>query len=329
MDQDPPDQTSIDSGPSPDSISITLTFHGTLHTLNFRPTSTLVDLATTASLSLSVPLSSIKLLIPKLGLRKYPFDTTPLSDLPPNKRIQLLAATPSEIASIANPRPSRPPSSIKPAKPSKSHDWARAQAAATYTFHKLIPLPYLPHREKSLRFLTRLRDDAGIRAAMMTHKFSVPILTEMDPAEHTTHESRTLGLNRNRGEVIELRLRTDAYDGYRDYKTIRKTLCHELAHNIHGEHDRAFWDLTKQIEGEVERGDWRSGGRSVGDEEFYNPNDGGAGGIDGGGWSGGEFVLGGSGEIKGLTRRELMAKAAEERVKRQREAGGEGSSSAG
>ena len=57
--------------------------------------------------------------------------------------------------------------------------------------------------------------------------------------------------------------------------------------------------------------------------------------MDGGGWSGGEFVLGGSGEKQGappsqmLNRREAMAKAAEERMKRQREAGsGDGDASA-
>ncbi|KKK13300.1 zinc metalloprotein, partial [Aspergillus ochraceoroseus] len=95
---------------------------------------------------------------------------------------------------------------------------------------------------------------------MHKHRFSVPLLTEMNPAEHTTTESRTLGLNRNKGEVIELRLRTDAYDGYRDYRTIRKTLCHELAHCVHSEHDRDFWDLTAQIEREVERADWKGAG---------------------------------------------------------------------
>ena len=163
----------------------------------------------------------------------------------------------------------------------------------------------------------------------------------MNPAEHTTHESRTLGLNRNRGEVIELRLRTDAFDGYRDYKVIRNTLCHELAHNVFGEHDRDFWDLTKEIEKEVERGDWRSGGRALTDEEFYNPDDRGVGGdhVDGGGWTGGEFVLGGSAgksngaggvPVQGLSRREAMAKAAEDRIKKQRDAekDGDGGASA-
>ena len=118
-----------------------------------------------------------------------------------------------------------------------------------------------------------------------------------------------------------MRLRTDAYDGYRDYKTIRKTLCHELAHNVHGEHDRKFWDLMQEIEREVGRGDWTRGGRSVGEEEFYNPDDGGVGEhVDGGAWKGGEFVLGGMGSAGGgMNRRELMAAAAEERMKRQRQ----------
>lgn len=171
---------------------------------------------------------------------------------------------------------------------------------------------------------------------MRAHKFSVGLLTEMDPVEHTTMESRTLGLNRNRGEVIELRLRTDAYDGYRDYKTIRRTLCHELAHNVWGDHDRNFWELCKGIEGEVERGDWRGGGRMVG-EEVYEPEGGDV--WDHGGWTGGEFVLGGGGAAVvgssgrvteteagegGLSRREVLAKAAEERARRARQERGEG-----
>jgi len=184
---------------------------------------------------------------------------------------------------------------------------------------------------------------------MRTHKFSVPLLTEMDPAMHTTMESRTLGLNRNQGEVIELRLRTDAYDGYRDYKTIRNTLCHELAHNVWGPHDRNFWNLCKQIEREVARDDWKSGGRSVGNDEFYNPEDAGAEEVhDHGGWTGGEFTLGsaGGGEGKlgggsnssgsvmgGLSRREVLAKAAEERFKKtkevEKEERAEGSGSSG
>lgn len=99
-----------------------------------------------------------------------------------------------------------------------------------------------------------------------------------------------------------------------------------------GEHDRNFWNLTKDIEKEVEANDWRSGGHALTNEEFYNPNDSGLEGenVDGGGWTGGSFVLGSSvrgdntaqvGPAQGVGRREAMAKAAEERIKKQKNAG--------
>lgn len=200
-------------------------------------------------------------------------------------------------------------------------------ADLTYTFHALRALPHLPNASHSLALLSRLKSDPGIRAAMRKHQFSVGLLTEMDPSSATSasHEgvTRILGLNRNKGEVVELRLRTDAYDGWRDYKTIRKTLCHELAHNVHSEHDAEFWKLCRLIEREVERGDWTSGGRSVGGEEFA-PERGGAGDgeeegmvTDHGGWEGGTYVLGGGGGGggggEGLTEREVRARAAEAR----------------
>ena len=127
-------------------------------------------------------------------------------------------------------------------------------------------------------------------------------------------------------------MRTDAYDGYRDYKTIRKTLCHELAHNVHGPHDRNFWELCKQIEREVEKADYTKSGFVVGEQDAYAPGE--EDEVDDhGGWTGGEFVLGVgrgggaesvggsgnasvSGSVEGMSRREILAKAAEERMKR-------------
>ncbi|KAL1879395.1 hypothetical protein VTK73DRAFT_7032 [Phialemonium thermophilum] len=206
----------------------------------------------------------------------------------------------------------------------------RAQEDAQYTFHTLRPLPHLPHPERSLQFLERLKADPGIRAAMRRHKFSVPLLTEMDPAAYTSsdHEgtTRILGLNRNQGEVIELRLRTDAYDGYRDYKTIRRTLCHELAHNVHGPHDRQFWDLCHQIEAEVAAADYHATGRTLGAEEYAPERPSSSGDeeevMDHGGWTGGEFVLGAGDGSRGghasegeLPRREILARAAEARLR--------------
>jgi hypothetical protein len=41
-----------------------------------------------------------------------------------------------------------------------------------------------------------------------------------------------LGYNLNNGQEISLRLRTDDYAGFRKYLAIRKTLVHELTHNV-------------------------------------------------------------------------------------------------
>lgn len=341
---------------SPPTLSVTIFHHGKPHDFSLLPSSTINDLSTAIETQMSIPIAHQKFLItPKIGMLKPPFSTNPALPLQSllSKKIVLLAPTAAEFSALSQPS-SRPSSSasarsVSAAKanptPQRRHDPQKALADATYTFHTLLPLAYLPSPQRSLAFLERLRSDPGIRATMTKHRFSVGVLTEMNPADHTTHESRTLGLNRNRGEVIELRLRTDAYDGYRDYKTIRKTLCHELAHNVFGEHDRQFWDLCGQIEKEVERGDWKSGGRALTDEVFFDGGRDEREHVDGGGWTGGEFVLGGSSSSSttqanktptattGLSRRDLLAKAAEERMKRQREAerggGGGGESGAG
>jgi hypothetical protein len=332
---------SADDTASADELKLTVTHHGSHTTLTFPQDATISDLSSRVASDFSIPSENQKFLIAKAGLQKPPFKdpALPLSTLA-SKKITLMGSTSAELstlnASISRAAAPRRPSPIKAATPARNRDWKKVQEEAQYTFQTLRPLPYLPNPDRSLRFLERLRDDAGIKAAMRTHKFSVPLLTEMDPAMHTTHESRTLGLNRNQGEVIELRLRTDAYDGYRDYKTIRKTLCHELAHNVWGPHDRNFWELCKQIEREVDRDDWRAGGKSVGNVEYADAVEDDL--CDHGGWTGGEFVLGsvggggtetlvssagGSVSAGSLTRREILAKAAEERVKKQRQAEGE------
>lgn len=330
----------LDVEDEPALFTITVSLHGKPIDLPFHTEdATIQDLSDLVAEDLHIPPTNQKFLItPKTGLLKPPFKdpTLQLRQLQ-EKKIVLMGATTAEVEELESDiqerkaRMERRRGALKAGrkvKAEKHRDWKKVQDEARYTFHTIRPLAYLPNPEKSQRFLERLRDDAGIKASMRKHGFSVGLLTEMNPAEHTTHESKTLGLNRNRGEVIELRLRTDAYDGYRDYKVIRHTLCHELAHNVWGDHDRNFWNLCKEIEKEVEQNDWRRGGKSVGGEEFYNPGDEGVSDeeADEGGWSGGEFVLGGgqssAPESPGapLSRREIMAAAAEERMRKQREA---------
>ena len=300
----------------------------------YHEDATIQDLSDTIAEELHIPPAHQKLLItPKTGLLKPPFkDPTLLVKSLEGKKIVLMGATTAEVEELESEISERKArierrraalNAGRKVKATKHRDWKKVTEEAQYSFHTIRPLDYLPNPEKSLRFLERLADDAGIKASMRSHGFSVGLLTEMNPAEHTTHESRTLGLNRNRGEVIELRLRTDAYDGYRDYKVIRKTLCHELAHNVWGEHDQRFWKLCKEIEAEVEKNDWRRGGHSVGGEEFYVPDDEGEDEhVDECGWEGGEYVLGGTSAVgvEPLSRREIIARAAEERMKKQKEA---------
>ena len=80
----------------------------------------------------------------------------------------------------------------------------------------------------------------------------------------------------------------------------------------------------KQIQQDVDRGDWRHGGHRLTEEEFFDPNDTIDGDhVDGGGWTGGEFVLGslqGAQHHEGLTRREILAKAAMKRLEKQSKA---------
>lgn len=324
--------------PRPAESTLPVTYRGQTNDVCYNEVETLADFAQrccSSGLFGTLIKDGLKLMITPGRMYTDPFSVTHVEMgklVGGNSRIRLIGVTAEEAtqdAESANDTRRRQNhtatgTSGATATPNRSRNWKQIQEEAKYTFHSIRPLPYLPNPEKSERFLERLARDPGIKASMRKHQFSVGLLTEMNPAEHTTQESRTLGLNRNRGEVIELRLRTDRYDGYRDYKVIRKTLCHELSHNVWGDHDRNFWDLTKQIEDEVDRNDWKHGGHKLASDEFYNPDDsyGEAEHADAGGWSGGSFVLGSSDADgnTGLSRREILARAAMSRMDKQTDA---------
>lgn len=99
-----------------------------------------------------------------------------------------------------------------------------------------------------------------------------------------------------------------------------------LSSSIHGLNEADFCDLD-QLEKECEEGDWTTGGRALTNQVFYNPPEQ-EQKVDEAGWQGGSFKLGGGGSTKSsatgaakpvgqeLSRREIMARAAEERMKR-------------
>ncbi|GAA5850203.1 hypothetical protein JCM9279_003564 [Rhodotorula babjevae] len=123
-----------------------------------------------------------------------------------------------------------------------------ASAASRHTFHALEPFPAsVPELARRRAMLERLAADPAVRDVMRRHEFAVGILTELHPVLQPT----LLGLNTNFGQKVSLRLLTDRLDGTRAYNEVRKVLLHELAHNVHGNHDTGFKELNSQLNKEV------------------------------------------------------------------------------
>jgi len=116
-----------------------------------------------------------------------------------------------------------------------------------YRFRDLKALPHLPNPTEALAHLRKLSEDPAVKHVMQKHKFSVGLLTELAPHDHP----ELLGLNENAGQAIKLRLRTDRYDGFRTYNEVRRVLCHELTHNVWGDHDENFKSLNSNLNREV------------------------------------------------------------------------------
>ncbi|XP_057759851.1 uncharacterized protein LOC130980211 isoform X2 [Arachis stenosperma] len=114
-----------------------------------------------------------------------------------------------------------------------------------------------PPPSEALKRMHMLAADPGIIAVMNKHCWCVGIMSEMAPVGYVGKSPKCLlGLNKNQGEEISLRLRTDDLKGFRKYESIKKTLLHELAHMIHTEHDANFYALNKQLNQEAANLDW-------------------------------------------------------------------------
>ncbi|KAK9463096.1 WLM domain-containing protein [Lipomyces oligophaga] len=288
-------------------------FHGrTVHSLVLPPSTTLSEIQQELEVLTGVPPFNQKLIAPKRGLLKAADADSPISklilDITKPTKVTMMGTKPEVVDAI---KLQTPQSFKRPTPRFVFHDHSAVTGGSNsnedanidpnYTFHKLVPLAFLPNSELALALLQRLRRDRGIQAIMRRHKWSVPVLTELDPASNTSHDGKLLGLNRNKGQVIELRLRTDAYDGFRDYKTIRTTLCHELAHNEHSPgHDAGFWALFRELEREViELDPFSRNGHALSKQEYFQPVESHEDEEfqDNGGWQGGSFVLGGGNAV--------------------------------
>ncbi|KAJ9048441.1 hypothetical protein DSO57_1035025 [Entomophthora muscae] len=120
-----------------------------------------------------------------------------------------------------------------------------------YTFKSIEALSEFPDKQRALEYLQRLKDDRGVCAIMEKHRWEVGALIELSPSERTI-----LGYNRNKGQTIAVRLRTDDLTGFIHYPSVKKVLLHELAHMEFSEHDKDFHQLNRQLNKEVLELDW-------------------------------------------------------------------------
>lgn len=252
-------------------LNITLTYRGNSHPLSLLPDSTLAYLHACLEELTSVPPANQKLLYK--GKTSVPDDATIVeAGLKDGVKVQLIGPTAEELEGlratesehqrkerILRERAQRAPVKVRRCwwgfhlLSTLLHDQVRstgsstASADAQYAFHRIEPLPHLPNPSSARDLLTRLANDPAIRHIMRKHQFSVGVLTELAPHE----QPHLLGLNVNAGQAIKLRLRTDRYDGFRTYREVRRVLCHELTHNVWGDHDNNVGTLTRRSLGEA------------------------------------------------------------------------------
>lgn len=179
---------------------------------------------------------------------------------------------------------------------------AASSLTARSRFGQIDMLPNLAMSAKASAILHELANDAGFVAVMEKNDWRVGALCELYPEGQVGVDPVcVLGLNENKGQRILLRIRTDDLLGFRSMVSIRATLCHELAHNVYGDHDDKFYILMRQIERDVVALDWRKskgqilgGDRGARYEAFAA---GSSGGSSASSASGGVHVLGGSASL--------------------------------
>ncbi|KAK9827467.1 hypothetical protein WJX74_004216 [Apatococcus lobatus] len=184
-------------------------------------------------------------------------------------KVMLTGSTAAELDSIVNAHD-------LPGLAPLDHDLLRSRerAAASNSATTALPSgPYTfgrfeswqqpclsPPPSAALKLLHRLAADPGIVAVMRKHRWEVGLLSEMPPEGKVGVSAMCiLGYNVNAGQEISLRLRTDDLKGFRRYDRIHETLCHELAHMVHSEHDANFKALNSLLLKESAALDWTQG----------------------------------------------------------------------
>ncbi|CAO1631189.1 unnamed protein product [Sympodiomycopsis kandeliae] len=144
-------------------------------------------------------------------------------------------------------------------------------------------LKNLPRTEDALALLRRV--GAEVKGIMRKHGWHLPLLTEFSGFSKSPPD--LLGMNRNSGQTIFLRLRYPSSertltDSFLPFEDIIGTMLHELAHNKRGPHDEIFYEVLSGLEEEwyemKRNGGWMAGdgfdshGQTLGSLEGLGPS---------------------------------------------------------
>ncbi|KAG2057611.1 WLM-domain-containing protein [Suillus hirtellus] len=243
---------------SHEDVMLTVTFRGTSHTVLLPNDAPLSALHSRLELLTSVPPSLQKLIYRGKKFRHRQDDsdsefTIAQAGLRDGIKVQMLGSTVEELGQLnaadsAHQKKEKilRERALKPQVKLRSTG-SSSTSSHQYCFHRIEALTHLPRPETATECLTTLSKDPAVLHVMQKHRFSVGLLTELAPHEHPG----LLGLNVGSGVTIKLRIRLDTYDGFRPYLEVRRVLCHELAHNVWGEHNNDFKELNSQLNREV------------------------------------------------------------------------------
>ncbi|KAI9298126.1 WLM-domain-containing protein [Neoconidiobolus thromboides FSU 785] len=250
-----------------ESFNILVQYKGNSTSIQVISDSTVAYIKEQIALELQLEEKYLKLVYKRVLKDEERVDQTSLKD---GSKVTLIATPIKDISNLQRVEKElylRPKATVAPATPRKQVNFEE-QKLSKYTFHKLETLSEFPNREKAYEFLLKLKQDLGVVEIMKKYQWQVGSLIELSPLK-----KEILGYNKNKGQVIALRLRTDDLTGFVNYNQVKKVLMHELAHMIHSEHDAKFHELNRTLNKEVIQLDWTKGkGSRTSNAKTYNPN---------------------------------------------------------
>jgi DNA-dependent metalloprotease WSS1 len=127
-------------------------------------------------------------------------------------------------------------------------------AASECKFHRITTLK-LPQQAEAQELLEKVAWQ--VQPIMRKHGWSVPVLAEFLP-----RNPALLGLNHNKGQKIQVRLRQSKDSGFMPYESALGTTLHELVHCDIGAHSAEFYSKLDALRNECDALEAKSVGGS-------------------------------------------------------------------